>query len=168
MPDDRRLLLQPPDHLEVMVENLSEGFARENFGISVGLFDRLRVVRPSRRQRRVAGRPEDRSPTVPTARQQPEPVYEENRRRPGLVCALNLFVDGGKAGYGHQCLLSAGRRVRVAGNVSVIRASRSAVDTSCAFWCILVDEQPDVLRATGGAPGIGGAHPAPYSRTTGA
>src|SRR5438105_531313 len=87
MPDDRRLLLQPPDHLEVMVENLSEGFARENFGISVGLFDRLRVVRPSRRQRRVAGRPEDRSPTVPTARQQPEPVYEENRRRPGLVCA---------------------------------------------------------------------------------
>ena len=49
MTDERRLSLQATDNLVEMVGNLSDGLTSKHLRMGVRLLDRLRIVRPSRR-----------------------------------------------------------------------------------------------------------------------
>ena len=91
VPDDRRLALQPADHRGEVVGDLSDGLVGEDLGVGVGLLDRVGVVGPAGRERRVAGLLEDRRPAVPAAGQQPEAVDEDDGLQPGLVGTIDLL-----------------------------------------------------------------------------
>ena len=49
MTDERRLSLQATEDLVEMVGNLSDGLTSKHLRMGVRLLDRLRIVRPSRR-----------------------------------------------------------------------------------------------------------------------
>ena len=79
------------DDLVEVVGDLADGLVGEHLGVRVGLLDRLGVVGPAGRQRRVAGLLEDRRPAVPAARQQPQAVDEHDRLQAGRVRARDLL-----------------------------------------------------------------------------
>jgi hypothetical protein len=101
MPDHDGLLAQPADHLGVVVGDLPDGLVREDLGMGVRLGDRLGIVGPAGRERRVAGLLEDGGPAVPAARQQPEAVDEHDGRLAGSVRALDFLGLGDGRGAGH-------------------------------------------------------------------
>ena len=59
----------------------------------VGPFNRFRIVRPVRRQRRVTGLFEKVRPVGLATRKQPEAVDEDDRSGAGGVCRLDLLLS---------------------------------------------------------------------------
>ena len=94
--DDRRLLVERPDHGGVVIGHLTDRLVGEHLGMGLGLLDGLRVVGPARGQRGEAGVGEDPCPTVPAAREQPQAVNEDDRRLARCVrlVDLTLFFSG--------------------------------------------------------------------------
>ncbi len=74
----------------------------QDLRVRIRLPDGLGVVWPTGREGSVAFLLEHRRPAVPTARQQPEAVDEDDRFSPRRVCALDLpglvLGDRGRAG----------------------------------------------------------------------
>jgi hypothetical protein len=64
VPHHGGLLLELADDVGEVICDLPDGLAREDLGMSLGLFDGLGVVRPARRQRRVAGVLEEPCPAI--------------------------------------------------------------------------------------------------------
>ena len=91
MADHGRLLRQLADHAGEVVGDLADGLAGEDLGVRVRLLDGLGIVGPTRRQRREARLLEDGDPPVPAARQQPEPVDEDDGREAGGVRPIDLL-----------------------------------------------------------------------------
>src|SRR5438045_1468309 len=81
-----------------MVSDVSDGLVGEDFGMLVGLLDRLGVIGPSGCERCVAGLIENRRPAVPAMGQQPETVNEDDRCASAGVGLIDLI--GGKTRYG--------------------------------------------------------------------
>ena len=92
MTDDGRLPLQLADDVLEMVGDLLDRLAGEDFRLGARFFDRLRVVRPARCERRVAGLLEEGLPPVPTAGKQPQTVNEDDGRTPGSVRVPDLLI----------------------------------------------------------------------------
>src|SRR3954462_10320752 len=74
------LLVELVDHLGGVVGNLLQRLLREDVGVGAGFLDRFRVIRPGGRYTRVAVLLKQTDPVVPAARQQPEPMDEDDRR----------------------------------------------------------------------------------------
>jgi len=72
------LLVQGIDDLRGVIGDLLQRLLGEEGRVRPGLFNRFRIVRPVRRQRRVAGLLEEVRPVGPAARQQPEAVDEDD------------------------------------------------------------------------------------------
>ena len=84
-----------------VVGDLLEALPGEGLRLRPGLIDRHRVVRPVRRQRRIAGLLEEVRPGGPAARQQPETVDEDDRGVARGVGRLDLPVlPVGHRGHG--------------------------------------------------------------------
>src|SRR5437899_10702457 len=97
MPDHGRLSLQLADNVGVMVGHLCNRLMGEDLRMRLRLLDRRRIIRPSRRQGRVAGLREDGGPAVPTAWQQPEAMDKYHGCASARVRLSDLV--GGDAGY---------------------------------------------------------------------
>src|SRR5690242_8526872 len=80
----------------------------------VRLGDRIRVVWPTGGESGEAGFLEQRRPSIPAARQQPESVNEHDWCRASLVCALDLlrFVIGDRRHARWRCRGCSGAHVR--------------------------------------------------------
>ena len=91
------------DHVLEVVGDLADRLLGEDLRVRVRFRDRLGVVRPTGRDGGVPGCFEDAPPTVPAAREQPEPVHEHDRRLPRVVGGLDLvgFVLG-EVGHGNS------------------------------------------------------------------
>ena len=89
------------DHAGEVVGNLANRLVREHLRVRLRLLDRLRVVRPARRERGVAGLLEQRGPPIPAAREQPQAVDEHDRCLAGAVGLVDLLllVLGERAGH---------------------------------------------------------------------
>jgi hypothetical protein len=90
--DEHRFLVQGIDDLGGVVGDLLQALLGEDFRLRSGPFDRLRIVRPVRRQRRVAGLLEEVRPVGPAAWQQPEAVNEDDWSIATRVGRLELTV----------------------------------------------------------------------------
>jgi hypothetical protein len=90
VPDERGLLAQLPDQLGDVVDDLAHRLVGEGIGVRPSLLDGLGVIRPRRSQRRVPGLLEQPRPAVPAARQEPEPVDEDDRGMSGGLCLVDL------------------------------------------------------------------------------
>jgi hypothetical protein len=53
--DDGRLALEPAEHLLEVVGDVADALVREDLRMGLRLRDRVRIVRPARRHRRVPG-----------------------------------------------------------------------------------------------------------------
>ena len=106
-------LVELADHLGGMVGNLLQGLLREGLGVGAGFLDRFRVVRPGGRHTRVAVLLEQTDPVVPAARQQPEPMDEDDRRLAARVGLIDLALLAlGDLGHGGAPSLGDGRHRR--------------------------------------------------------
>src|SRR5205085_4212700 len=83
-------LVQGIDDLGGVIGDLLQGLLGKDIRVRPGRFNRLRIVWPVRRQRRIAGLLEEVRSTGPAARQHPESVDEDDRGIPGRVCRLDL------------------------------------------------------------------------------
>ena len=131
MAHHRRLPGQLSDHLGGVIGDLRDRLAGEDLGVRPRLLDGLGIVGPHGRHGGVPGLLEDGSPTVPAARQQPEPVDEHDRCPPTRVRLLDLlcFPVGHR---GHAQLLP-GRRVTAScGLGQYVAPWRSTSRTSAA------------------------------------
>jgi hypothetical protein len=94
-------LVELADHLGGVVANLLQGLPCEDLGVGAGFLDRFRVVRPRGRYTRVAVLLEQTDPVVPAARQQPEPMDEDDRRLAARVGLIDLALLAlGDLGHG--------------------------------------------------------------------
>jgi Leucine carboxyl methyltransferase len=75
-----------------VIGDLFQRLLGEDLRVRAGLLDGLRILRPVRGKRRVASLAEQLAPAVPAARQQPDPVNEDNRRVAGGVRRLDLPI----------------------------------------------------------------------------
>src|SRR5260370_38169546 len=101
MPDHGRLLLQLADDVSVMVGDLGNRLVRKDLGMRLRLLDGLRVIRPSRRQRRVTSLLENGGPAVPAARQQPEAVDKDDGAASAGVGLIDRLTGNTRYGIGH-------------------------------------------------------------------
>ena len=90
MADDCGLPIQAADHLIHMIGNLSHRLVREDFGVVIGLFDCGGVIRPAWSQRNISRLLEHGSPPVPTTRQQPKAMDEDDRLEARRIRTLHL------------------------------------------------------------------------------
>src|SRR5438034_7046532 len=116
------LLVELVDHLGSLVGNLLQGLLREHVGVGAGFLYRFRVVRPGGRYTRVAVLLEQTDPVVPAARQQPEPMDEDDRRlaaRVGLIDLALLAI--GDLGHGAAPSPGGGQHRRTSTPVNISR-----------------------------------------------
>jgi hypothetical protein len=102
--DHGRLAAELADDTRVVIGHLADGLVGEGLGVGDGLFDRVRVIRPARAHRRVAGLGEVLGPAIPAAGQQPEPVDEYDGRasaRVGLLDLLRQWTVRAAGGFSH-------------------------------------------------------------------
>jgi hypothetical protein len=85
------LLVEVTDDPVVMSRDLTDRLAREHLGVSLGLLDRLGVIRPPGRKGRITGLLEQLRPAIPTARQQPWPVNQHHRLAARRVSTRDLL-----------------------------------------------------------------------------
>src|SRR5271156_919317 len=90
MADDGRLPGQSANDLVEVVGDLPDALVGKNGGMNVPLLDAVGVVGPTGRERGEAGGFEHLRPAVPTARQQPQAMNEDDRRQPRRVRARHL------------------------------------------------------------------------------
>src|SRR4051795_9623775 len=102
-------LVELADDLGGVVGKLLQSLPCEDLGVGAAFLDRFWIVRPGGRYTRVAVLLEQTDPVVPAARQQPEPVDEDDRSlaaRVGLSdLALLALCD-----LGHRAAPSPGWR----------------------------------------------------------
>ena len=126
----------------------------------VGLGHRGGIIGPTRCERREPGFFEPRCPSVPAARQQPQPVDEHDGLKSGAICSVDLlcFVirdgDGGRGcgcrrGVGHR--LSSVRRVglsvqRVA-TMTQMTQSGEQLQVPFVAWVVTISMRPRQPRA---------------------
>jgi hypothetical protein len=72
----------------------------ENFGVGFGFLDGFGVIRPTGRNGGEALRFEKRAPVIPTAGEQPQAVYKDNRLQAGIVGTFDLLLF--VRGKGHE------------------------------------------------------------------
>jgi len=92
VPHERRLPVEGLDHLGRVIGDLPQGHLGEDIRVGPRLLDGLRIARPVRRQRRVAGLLEEVHPVRPAAGQHPEAVDEDNRSIARGIGSLDLSV----------------------------------------------------------------------------
>src|SRR5207245_1999683 len=97
MSDHKRLRFQLSDDVGGVVGHLGNRLVREDLRVGFRLLDGGRVVRPSRRQGRIARLFEDGGPAVPAAWEQPEAVDKYHGCAPARVRPSDLV--GGNARY---------------------------------------------------------------------
>jgi len=88
--DHRRLLIEPSDDPLEVVGDLADALVGEDLRVRLRLLDGLRIIGPARRDGDEAGLLEQRGPAVPAARQEPQPVDEDDRNASGTVRLLDL------------------------------------------------------------------------------
>src|SRR5438067_967869 len=130
MTDDCRFFLYAVENDLEVIRDLSDGFVRECFGTRLRLGDGFRIVRPTRRECDVSCLLEQRRPTIPAARQQPESMYEHDGLESSLVRSIDLLslVIGNRwcaGGGGLRCGAHARPPLGVCGRFSECSESAS-------------------------------------------
>src|SRR5215217_2291464 len=154
-------LVELADHLGGVVGNLLQGLPCEDLRVGAGFLDRFRVVRPRGRYTRVAVLLEQTDPVVPAARQQPEPVDEDDRRLPARVGLIDLALLAlGDLGHG---VLLPGRRVAPPDKSTPVESDHNRSDHAYRGPTVLLEiglaapHQPDLRPAEAGTPSAGPA-----------
>src|SRR5215212_1307203 len=145
-------LVELADHLGGVVGNLLQGLPCED----------LRVGRARGRYTGVAVLLEQTDPVVPAARQQPEPVDEDDRRLPARVGLIDLALLA-LGDLGHGVLLPLGRRVAPPDKSTPVESDHNRSDHAYRGPTVLLEiglaarHQPDLRPAEAGTPSAGPA-----------
>jgi hypothetical protein len=90
MTNDSRLPGQSANDLVEVVRDLPDALVGKNGGMNVPLLDAVGVVGPTGRERSETRGFEHLRPAIPTARQQPQAMNEDDGRQPRRVRARHL------------------------------------------------------------------------------
>src|ERR1051326_7091172 len=92
MADNGGLPLELADGVSIVVRDLLNPFVGKDLRVVIRVCNGLRVVRPARRERRVALLFKQLAPVVPTAGKKPEAMYEDDRLFPLHVGMVDLLL----------------------------------------------------------------------------